>query len=234
MRQRFSLLVLFLLAGLASGCAFSTGYQKKGGAYVYSTLDEGQGYVEHPIMHIDAQSFEILNRHGYAKDALYVYYHETTVEGADPGSFMALSELYGKDQVQVYYAGQAIPGADPASFTLIDLQWGKDAQDVYFQNRSLEACDPATFVFLAEDWQRDDQCAYRQGKKLPDADGPSFVVLNYWFGKDNHHAYSHLGTTIEGADVTTFKLREGTCVVCAEDKNRCYRYEEPVACESLK
>ncbi|NUM48809.1 MAG: DKNYY domain-containing protein [Anaerolineales bacterium] len=233
MHKRVSLLILLLFIGLASACAFRTGYQKRGVSYVYITLDEGQGYVEHPIMNMDAPSFEILNR-GYAKDVLHVYYHEMTVEGADPGSFVALSELHGKDQAQVYYAGQAIPGADPASFTLIDLQWGKDAQDVYFQNRPLEACDPATFVFLAEDWQRDDQCAYRQGKKLPDADGASFVVLNYWFGKDNHHAYSHLGTIIDGADVTTFKLRQGICVVCAEDKNRCYRYEEPVACESLK
>lgn len=234
MHKRFSLFGLLLIAGLVSGCIFSTGYQKRGSSYVYATLDEGQGYVEHPIMNINARSFQILNRHGYAKDDLRVYYHKNTVQNADPNSFMALSDLYGKDNAHVYYAGKTIPGADPTSFTLFDIQWGKDSQEVYFQNRPIEACDPTTFVLLEEDWQRDSQCVYREGKKLLNADTASFVVLNYWFGKDKDNAYSHLGSILEGADATTFTLKEGMCVVCAEDKNGCYRYDERVACESLK
>ena len=39
---------------------------------------------------------------------------------------------------------------------------------------------------------------------------------------------------IEGADAATFRIREGLCDVCAEDKNGCDRYEEWVDCESLK
>lgn len=234
MHKRFSPLVLLLIAGLLSACGFNTGYQKKGASYVYAVLNESEGYVERPIMNIDAQSFQILNRHGYAKDGLSVYYQGKTVPDADPDSFVVLSELYGKDNAHVYYAGKTIPGADPASFKRLNIEWGKDSRDVYFQTRPIEACDPATFVRLKDSWQRDSQCVYRTGRKLPNADSASFVVLNFWFGKDKNYAYSHLGSIIEGADAATFKLRKGMCVVCAEDKHGCYRYEERVACESLK
>lgn len=226
--------VLLLLAGLVSACGLGTGYQRQGSSYVYSTWDESQGRVAHPIIGIESQSFQILTGHGYAKDRLRVYYHWNPVPDADTTSFVALTDLYGKDNAHVYYEDKTIPGADPASFVLFDIQWGKDAQDVYRQERPLEACDPTTFVLLQESWQRDNQCVYREGNKLPNADAPSFVVLNYWFGKDKEHVYSFLATIIEGADAATFKLREGVCQVCAEDKNRCYRYEEPVECASLK
>lgn len=226
--------VLLLLAGLVSACGLGTGYQRSGGSYVYTTWDESQGRVAHPIIGIEAASFQILHAHGYAKDRLSVYYHWNPVQDADPNSFVALTDLYGKDDAHVYYQDQTIPGADPASFAFIDIRWSKDAQDVYLQGQPLEACDPTTFVLLPESWQRDSQCVYREGKKLPNADAASFVVLNYWFGKDQAHVYSFLAKPIEGADAATFKLREGVCQVCAEDKNRCYRYEEPVACASLK
>jgi hypothetical protein len=234
MHKRSSLFVLLLIAELVSACVLSTGYQKKDGSYVYATLDEGRGYVEHPITNIDVQSFRILNKHGYAKDDLRVYYHENTVQGADPNSFMPMSDLYGKDNAHVYYKEKIIPGANPTSFTLFDIQWGKDSQDVYIQNRPIEACDPTTFVLLEDSWQRDKQCVYRMGSKLPNADSASFVVLNYWFGKDKNNVYYNSPSIIEGADAATFKIREGVCEVCAVDKNGCYRYEERVDCELLK
>ena len=164
MPKRLSPLVLLLLAGLLLGCFLATGYQKKGGSYVFATSDEGQGYVEHPIANIDAASFQVLDKNGYAKDDLRVYYHENTVQGADPGSFEAWTYLYGKDNAHVYYQGRVIPGADPASFTLFDIQWGKDSRDVYIQDRPIEACDPVTFVLLEDDWQRDDQCVFELGR----------------------------------------------------------------------
>lgn len=234
MRKRYSPFVLLLSAGLMSACIFSTGYQKKDSSYVYATSDEGRGYVEHPITNIDAQSFQILNKHGYAKDDLHVYYHENIVQDADPNSFMSMSDLYGKDSAHVYFEDNIIPGANPTSFTILDIQWGKDSQDIYFQYIPIEACDPATFILLEDQWQRDDQCVYNNGIKLPDADSASFVVLNFWFGKDKNHVYYTSAKIIEGADAATFKIREGMCVVCAEDKNGCYRYEEPVDCELLK
>jgi hypothetical protein len=234
MPKRFLPLVLLSVAGFMLACVLSTGYRRTGGSYVYATLDEGRGYIEHPIDNIDARSFQILNRNGYARDDRQVYYHEHTLEGADPNSFTAMTDLYGRDNARVYFEGRPVPGADPATFTLFDIQWGKDSQDVYFQDRPVGACDPASFVLLKESWERDNRCIYRLGIRLPQADPASFEVLNYWFGKDKAHVYYNSPKIIEGADPATFKLRDGICVVCGEDRNGCYRYEEPVACEALK
>lgn len=234
MSKRSRLFVLLMSAALVPACVFSTGYQKRGVTYVYATLDEGRGYVEHPIPNIDAGSFQALDKHGYARDDLQVYYHEYAVEGADPGSFTAISESYGRDNASVYYQVRVIPGADPFTFALFDIQWGRDARDVYRQDVPLEACDPATFNFLKDGWNRDDQCVYREAKKLPDGDPDSFVVLNSWFAKDQYNVYSSITGVIAGADPATFELMEGMCEVCAEDANSCYRYEERVDCESLR
>lgn len=234
MSKRFSSFVLLLSAGFITACVFATGYQKKGGSYIYATSDEGRGYVEHPIANIDVRSFRVLNRYGYARDVLHVYFHENAVPDADPASFVSMTDLYGRDQFHVYYEGRVIPGADPASFTLFDIQWGRDSRDVYFQDRPIEACDPATFVLLEDPWQRDNQCVYSNGGQLPEADPDSFVVLNFWFGRDGNNVYYNSSGIIAGADPATFHIREGVCVVCAEDKNGCYRYNEPLDCELLK
>ena len=93
------------------------------------------------------------------------------------------------------------------------------------------ACDPDTFELLKDGWQRDRQCAYNNGSQLENADPATFTVLNYWFAKDDRQAYSNLPKVIEGADAASFELSGGLCQVCAKDKNRCYRYEEPVTCE---
>ena len=227
------ILAALLLAPLISACDLNTGYQAKDGTYVYATLDEGRGYLEHPIAHIHPSSFRILNQHGYAKDNQRVYYHENTVQDADPKSFTALSELYGKDTVRVYYTGKVIPGAEPASFALFDIQWGKDSQDVYFQTRPIKACDTASFTLLRDGWQRDKECIYTKGSKLPGADPATFTVLNSWFAKDANTVYSKVAGAIAGADAATFQLRAGNCDVCAQDKTGCYRYEKQVDCSSL-
>ena len=126
----------------------------------------------------------------------------------------------------------AVLAYDPETFEVFDTQWGRDVNDIYFQERPVEACDPATFVLLEENWEKDSQCVYRNGIKAPDADPASFVILNFWFGKDKNHVYSNDPTIIEGADPATFKVHE-VCVLCATDKNGCYKYDERVDCDSI-
>jgi hypothetical protein len=216
-----------------SACIFSAGYQQKGATYVYSN-----GYTEHPIADVDAATFQILGRYGYAKDALHVYYHENAIQGADSGSFIDMTESYGKDNTRVYYEGKIIPGASPSSFTLFGTSWGKDSQDIYFQYIPMEACDPASFILLDKYWERDDQCFYRWEYKVPGADPSSFVILSNEFAKDRNHAYYGSGFStpkiIEDADVATFNIFDGMCKLCAEDKNGCYRFDERVDCQLLK
>ena len=235
MRKPASLFLLLLVIGLMSACLFgSTGYQKKDGTYVYATNDERYSYVEHPIPNIDAQSFQIFNTHGYARDKLHVYFEFYPLEGANAGSFTAMSEYYGKDNAHVYFGDQLIPGANPASFTIINDHLGRDSREAYYQTRSLKACDPKTFVLLQGDWARDSQCVYSWGDKLPNADAASFVVLNSQYGKDKNNVYTFLAKIIPGADPATFKITTGKCRVCARDRNRCYVVEKVVDCKSLE
>lgn len=166
MSKRSRLFVLLLVLLFVPGCIFNTGYHEKNGSYVYATSDEGHGYVEHPIPGADDESFQILNKQGYAKDKQYVYFEFYPLEGADPASFTALSDSYGKDDAHVYYKLAMIPGADPKTFELFDIQWGRDSRDIYWQDKPIEACDPATFVLLEEQWEKDSQCVYRNGGKL--------------------------------------------------------------------
>ena len=233
MRNRSLFFVLISTVWFMLSCMFVTGYVRKDGTYVYATAPE-LSYSENPIPGIDVQSFQVLSRHGYAKDADQVYYQYYLVDGADPGSFTEISDLYGRDNAHVYYKFFAIPGADPNSFELFNTQWGRDSKDIYLQDRPIEACDPATFVILREGWEQDNQCVYNGSAKLPDADPASFVVMNYWFGKDKNHVYYNDGSIIERADPSTFKAGVGKCEVCAEDKHGCYRYKEPLACEVIK
>lgn len=222
------ILLLFVFVGLLAAC--DAGFQEIDGKYVYVDANESQGRVEHPIPDADPNSFEVLNTKGYARDKLHVYFQYQLLEGADPNTFEAISDLYGKDTSQVYYRGKPIQGADPASFSLINLQWGRDRNDIYIQDRPIKACDPATFELLKDGWEKDSECVYRGSAQLENADPKTFTVLNYWFGKDSSHVYDSFPRIIEGADAATFKLQKGLCKVCAEDKNHCYRYEEVVDC----
>lgn len=233
MSKRSSLFILLLTAVLVPACILNTGYHGKDGTYVYADSAEFS-YEEHPIPSAHPQTFQILRKHGYAKDDLHVYYHYTIVLGADPRSFEAMTDLYGRDKDHVYYEFRKIPGADPATFKLFDIQWGRDSHDIYKQDRPIEACDPDTFALQEDGWHHDAQCVYHETGKLPNADPASFVVLNSWFAKDKNNVYSSISGVIAGADPATFKIREGKCVVCAEDKSGCYKYDERVNCESLK
>lgn len=228
MSKRSKLFFLLSIIMFVPACIFNSGYQKKGDTYVYVLSYEGTTR-DNPIEGVDAETFVILDKHGYAKDKLHVYYKGFPVEGADPVSFESITDSYGKDASHVYYELKEIPGADPATFKVFNIQWGRDTQDVYFQYRPIEACDPSTFELLREDWQRDSQCVYFQGRKAPDADPASFVILNYWFGKDKNHVYSNDPSIIEGADPATFKINE-VCKVCGEDKNGCYMDNKKTSC----
>lgn len=54
-------------------------------------------------------------------------------------------------------------------------------------------------------------------------------MVNFWFAKDQHRVYHNGPGVLEGADPATLRLRP-PCDVCAQDKHRCYRFNEVVAC----
>jgi hypothetical protein len=222
----FYFVLLALLMALLSACG--TGYREKDGSFIYVTWNESSGRQAHAIQGIDPDSFQVLNKRGYAKDKMTAYFRWKRIAGSEPQSFSALSEIYAKDAYRVYYEDEIVPTADPATWVLMEVEWAKDKKDVFLQNMPIAACDPASFEFLSNDWQRDSKCVYKRGGKLSGADPKSFVVINYWYGKDKQNVYHNNRKIIEGADPFTFKL--ASCDVCAKDKNRCYKYDRVVDC----
>ena len=228
MSKRSKLIFLLLIILSVPACIFNSGYQEKNGTYVYVLSYEGTTR-DNPIEGIDPESFVILDKHGFAKDKLRVYYEGYGIIGSDPNTFEVISDPYGKDDSQVYYKFNVITDADPATFEVLDSQWARDVKDVYSEHIPLDACDPASFVILQQGWEKDDQCVYRNRLRIQDADPASFVVLNFSFAKDKNHVYSNDGSIVEGADPATFKV-SSACYACGRDKNGCYAQNKKVNC----
>jgi hypothetical protein len=224
--------IAMLFVVLICGCT-PTGYRNANGVVSFITWDEGHGRREHPVAGADPSSFQVLDKQGYAKDRSSAYFRWTRMEGADPASLIALSELYARDRQSVFYEGRIVPGADPSTFAIFDVQWARDAADVYLQNRPIQACDPATFVMLEKDWQRDSRCVYNRGRKLANADPKTFSVLNFWYGKDARNVYHNDARPLAGADAKTFVIAK-PCEICGQDDRQCYRYSEVVPCKTDK
>lgn len=179
----------------------STGYHNIGYKIVYVTLDEGRGY----------EFF--------------------TVENADPATFKDIGNAYAVDKERVYYVGLVIDDADPATISIVkEWGWSKDSKHIYAGHRRIQTCDFDTFKFQTNDWQADSKCVYRFGEIIQLADPNTFKVMNFYYGKDHRHVF-YGNKLIEGADAETFHLFPGECVVCARDKNYCYRENEVVSCE---
>jgi len=217
-----------LLALLTGGCT-NAGYQNANGAVSFITWDEAHGRREHPVAGADPASFQVLDKHGYAKDRSSAYFRWSRMERADPASLVALSSLYAKDRQSVFYEGSMVPGADPSTFVILDAPWSRDGADIYLQNRPIKACDPATFVILEKDWQEDQRCVYNRGRKLPGADAATFQVLNFWYAKDARTVYYNDTQRLAGADAQTFVIAK-PCEICGRDDRRCYRQGEAVPC----
>ena len=74
----------------------------------------------------------------YLQDKNRVYYYCQAIDGADPASFVVLSEGYAKDKNNAYYGYRAIIGADPASFVVLSEGYAKDKNNCYKNGRIVE------------------------------------------------------------------------------------------------
>ncbi|PIQ31106.1 MAG: hypothetical protein COW61_04415, partial [Candidatus Yonathbacteria bacterium CG17_big_fil_post_rev_8_21_14_2_50_46_19] len=91
----------------------------------------------------------------YLQDKNRVYYYCQAIDGADPASFVVLSEGYATDKNNVYYSGQAIDGADPASFVVLSEGYATDKNNVYYLASAITGADLASFVVLSEGYATD-------------------------------------------------------------------------------
>lgn len=161
---------------------------------------------------------------------------ERTVGSADTDSFEALSEAFGRDKNNVFFGEKIVPGAEPASFKIFDFYTGRDKNSVYRGIKRCDECDAETFRVMDKNRYVDKNSAYAGSgdnlRRLPNVDVASYTGLNSSFSKDKDNVYYLDRYIIAGADAPSFKLKRcGSCIVCAEDKNRCYSNDKPVPCD---
>ncbi len=209
------------------------GYHNYGFMVVFSIPSIEHDFRSIRLKNVDPSTFENLG-YGYAKDKKYVYYRGKVIANANAETFKVVGEIYAIDKAHAYFNDNVIREADPATFSIIkEWGWSKDSKHIYARDRRIETCDLETFKFLTNDWQADSKCVYRSQKILQLADPNTFKVINFWYGKDKEHVFYDT-QLIEGADANTFHLFPGPCVVCARDKNYCYREKVVVNCETFK
>jgi hypothetical protein len=153
------------------------------------------------------------------------------VAGADVKTFQHVGGIYGQDNIRVYHADTVVEGADPTSFQYIGGDAGRDAKAAYVAGTRCPDCDAASFRHIDRNWYADKNFVYEGTRRRPDIDKTTFQPFNYWFVKDQSNVFLS-GRPIPGADASSFKLAScGACEVCGEDKNRCYWFENAVACD---
>jgi DKNYY family len=166
----------------------------------------------------------------FGRDAQHVYYNGYVVEGADPASFILISERFGKDKRHVFQKDfartswpfghpdtvmVAVKNSDPDSFAVFGERgaWACDANQVYLWGEPKKKLDPVTFEFLGEtptnSWARDAAGLYRSNGSLKVAgiDGSTFVALDETWGTDGSSVFCFAtGAVARAADAATFRV----------------------------
>ncbi len=162
---------------MIAGCG--SGYQKAGDRWVFVTIDEGRGRVEHPLEGADPATFEILVQGVYARDAKHVYREANSVAGADAPTFTVIEKgLWAKDRSHVWVEYVLVPDADPASFRTLQFPYSRDASHVFCGSVTMPIADLSHFEVISG--SRDTQTIYS-------GDALAHDGLNFVPGVDRDH-----------------------------------------------
>ncbi len=211
-----------LLGGILMMCCVAcTGYKKKDGKIVFSTLNEGNGYGEWVVEGADVETFK-RDRYEFAHDAKHAYHRGILLEGIDGATFRQISYCYIADKNNVYYWDGIVfkvEGADPATFKVREDRIGEDKKDIYYFGNALHVADKSSFVimqskglFNSPDWAKDKTKAYylRGKKSIKIADYETFAPAkrgkrSLWseYACDKVQVY-FMDSIVRGADPKTF------------------------------
>ena len=200
-----------------------------------------------PLHVKDVTSFQVLEpQHWYTDNLIWArerdqyFVREQATPIADGANFQVIQSRYAKDAKQVYFGAGVLAGADPATFQGcggLAGELAKDSKQVYGEGKVVEGCDAASFEYLRLHFAKDRQHAYfcyssgSQPMILPGSDAKTFEVIgvaaeDFGYAKDAKQVYRG-GNIIPGADPATFVV-DPSDTENASDKNRRYRYGEPV------
>jgi hypothetical protein len=210
--------------------------------------DKKDYYLRHEPLHVrDMASFKVLeanawrnDHHIWARDSLDYYAGAKATQISDSATFQVVQSWYAKDAKQVYFGSSVLAGADAATFQGVGGESGefaKDAKHVYWQGQVVDGCDAATFQVLKLRYAKDSKLAYfcyASGSPplvLPGSDAKTFEVIGpssqgFGYAKDAKQVYQG-ANVITGADPASFVV-DPNDPENASDKNRRYRYGEPI------
>lgn len=100
---------------------------------------------------IDAKTYEpVGDSKTFFRDRTNVYYYSRKVEGADPNTFTALSDVYGKDARAAFWTTKKIEGVDPETFAVFDQvsEVAQDSSYIYYKENRAPEIDRETFRLI--------------------------------------------------------------------------------------
>jgi hypothetical protein len=183
-------------------------------------FDNGEKDVLLPLAKAD--SFQILQQTGWAKDAKDVFYKGVLKPEVDAPTFEVLGN-YARDKQYVYDSfGNILPNALPDSFKVISGRYASDKQRVYSYDEVLPNALPDSFELLLPDgdardkrqvisnvYARDKQQVYFDNKVLSNALPESFELLNVaateGYARDKRQVYFN-GTALTNVQYKSFEL----------------------------
>jgi hypothetical protein len=201
-------------ADAASFKAFDTTYAKDK-ATVY--------YDGRPIPGADADTFDVLDRAGFAKDRSHVYQLDRPIS-SDPAHFALLDGGLSKDSAAIYWTDGSVLSDDPTHFAIVantdHYLFTKDGRTVHVNGNPIAAADPATFRVLQGAYAQDDRHVFYFSDQVPAADSASFHPLDGPYASDKERVY-WMGKVIDGADPATFRVLNAA-FECSADAVRAY------------
>lgn len=126
-------------------------FYSKDSNYVYLTKSFGGTPMVETITNSDPDTFEVLEKTGFAKDKNHVYYSGSIIQNADPATFEFIGDRYTKDENNIFFSynieSNIVEGADRDTFEEYPekSEYAKDINYVYYLGEILEGEDPATF-----------------------------------------------------------------------------------------
>ena len=159
----------------------------------YNDLNEKNG-KNYPIV-ANPEFFEIISEDSLNK----------TCTGGD---------IWAKDKATVFYKYFILQGANPKTFVLLSEGFSKDNKQVYFRENLLEKANNSKFEVLSDLYAKDNFNVYWTNKLISGIEDIStFESIDGYFAKDKTTLYyckENTVTPVTFADFKTFKICENT------------------------
>ena len=154
-----------------------------------------------------------------------------TLQGADPATFVPVTDWLGHDSQRVYFKAQLVPGIDVATLKAVRYPLFSDKHDYYYEARPLHVADLPSFEivkWLDDDfWAKDARLVYYDTLSIAGVDLATFELVGKWFARDKNHVYMK-GMSLADADPASFEPMKGA-MFYYRDKSHVWHFDRLLA-----